>query len=251
MNLIFFFSTLGESNPKFGNLINVCFHFVFCSAEANSLKIIPPVPPPPKEYSIPVQIEKSPVTKNVKINPSPKYYDAKRSNNNGQTTTTDESSSFDEKIYKDERIVIIQKRPSSSSNSTGNKNNNNSNKSKLAEVILDEVNQHQKKNSSNCIKTNANGRASGAATFSSDMDSLSSIETKVHQFDELVEKENDNNNSGEFAANNKYSNDFSDLNAHFNGNNNFGSRNSSRPTSRMSSNYQSYQFSGKTHTIYF
>ena len=27
MNLIFFFSTLGESNPKFGNLINVCFHF--------------------------------------------------------------------------------------------------------------------------------------------------------------------------------------------------------------------------------
>ena len=216
----------------------------FSSAEANSLKIIPPVPPPPKEYSIPVQIEKSPITKNVKINPSPKYYDAK-SNNNGQTTTTDESSSFDEKIYKDERIVIIQKRPSSRSNSTANKNNNN-NKSKLAEVILDEVNQHQKKNSSNCIKTNANGGASGAATFSSDMDSLSSIETKVHQFDELVEKENDNNNSGEFAANNKYSNDFSDLNGHFNGNNNFGSRNSSRPTSRMSSNYQSYQFSGKT-----
>ena len=182
------------------------FSFIFfSSAEANSLKIIPPVPPPPKEYSIPVQIEKSPITKNVKINPSPKYYDAK-SNNNGQTTTTtDESSSFDEKIYKDERIVIIQKRPSSSS--TANKNNNN-NKSKLAEVILDEVNQHQKKNSSNCIKTNANGGASGAATFSSDMDSLSSIETKVHQFDELVEKENENNNSGEFSANIKYSNDF-------------------------------------------
>ena len=184
----------------------------------------------------------------MKINPSPKYYDAK-SNNNGQTTTTDESSSFDEKIYKDERIVIIQKRPSSSSNSTGNKNINNSNKSKLAEVILDEVNQHQKKNSSNCIKTNANGGASGAATISSDMESLSSIETKVHQFDELVEKDNDNNNSGEFAANNKYSNDFSDLNAHFNGNNNFGSRNSSRPTSRMSSNYQSYQFSGNTYNL--
>ena len=85
------------------------------------------------------------------------------------------------------------------------------------------------------------------------MDSLSSIETKVHQFEELVAEKENENNSGEFDAINKYhSNDFSDLNGHFlNGNNvvgennNFGSRNSSRPTSRMSSNYQSYQFSGK------
>ena len=221
------------------------FSFLFSSAEANSLKLIPPVPPPPKEYSIPVQIEKSPV-KNVKINPSPKYYDAK-----SNSQTTDESSSFDEKIYKDERIVIIHKRPGSGG---GNAAKNN-NKSKLAEVILDEVNQQKK--SSKCIKMNSTsddvgaGGAGAAFSSSNDMDSLSSIETKVHQFEELVEKEN---NSGEFDA--KSSNDFSDLNGHsyhFNGNvlDNFGSRNSSRPTSRMSSNYQSYQFSGKTHTIYF
>ena len=135
------------------------FSFVFSSsAEALKLKLIPPVPPPPKEYSIPVQIEKSPA-KNVKINPSPKYYDAKSNN----CQTTDESSSFDEKIYKDERIVIIQKRPGAKNNAT--KNNNN--KSKLAEVILDEVNQAKK--SSKCIKTNSisfpddvGGGASGA-----------------------------------------------------------------------------------------
>ena len=84
------------------------------------------------------------------------------------------------------------------------------------------------------------------------MDSLSSIETKVHQFEELVAEKENENISGEFddAINKYHSNDFSDLNGHFNGNlgenNNFGSRNSSRPTSRMSSNYQSYQFSGKS-----
>lgn len=82
---------------------------------------------------MPVHVEKT--HKNVKINPSPKYFEE----NNG-----DASSSFDEKIYKDERIVIIKK--------DGSKKKSPKNEvDKMVDAVKSEVNKRK-----NYIKQNSN-----------------------------------------------------------------------------------------------
>ena len=82
---------------------------------------------------VPVHVEKTP--KNVKINPSPKYFEE----NNG-----DVSSSFDEKIYKDERIVIIKK--------DGSKKKSPKNEvDKMVDAVKSEVNKRK-----NYLKQNSN-----------------------------------------------------------------------------------------------
>ena len=83
--------------------------------------------------AVPVHVEKT--HKNVKINPSPKYFEE----NNG-----DVSSSFDEKIYKDERIVIIKK--------DGSKKKSPKNEvDKMVDAVKSEVNKRK-----NYIKQNSN-----------------------------------------------------------------------------------------------
>ena len=77
---------------------------------------------------------------------------------------------------------------------------------------------------------------------SSGEESLSSLDNKVNQFEDLVEE----NSGGSFGPTIPQTNYSDYQHYHFNGNtmDNSGSFDNSRPTSR-GSNYQSYQFNGK------